>query len=161
MALVTGHYVLPDGNALPVSAIPKIEAIPSKPAITVGGRVISQTPQTVDPDPLTGEFTFSLTPTVDVIDSGFHYLIRGYYLKPDGYDASHGFTRRDLFEYKLYVPTEGGTIGDLVNAPGRPSQAWVIVSLTQPQVEIFGSYWLMADPGGDPSIGNGNLYKVV
>lgn len=161
MALVTGTYVKSDGTPLPAGTVPKIDAIPSKSAITIDGKTVSTYEQTDEPDPVTGAFTFDLIPTVDVLDAGFYYWIRGYYLRPNGYTTGEGYTRHDIFEYKLHVPTEGGAIGELVNAPGRPFEAWVVVSLTQPQVELHGTYWLNADPDGDPNYGNGDLYKVV
>lgn len=156
MVSVTGEYVMSSGNPLPPNAVPRVEAIPSKNAVTVHGEAISAEPQTVTPNSSTGAFTLDLIPTVDVPDAGFHYLIRGYYLDPDAYGET-GFTRKDIFEHKLFVPSGGGSIGDLISLP-RPIFAWVIVSLTQPPVVIPGALWLHASTT-DPAAGNGNLYE--
>lgn len=163
MALVTGTYVTSDGNPLPTGTVPQIEAIPSKPAITINGEAVSVKPQTVTPDPITGAFTFDLIPTVEVLDAGFFYHVRGYYLSPDGYGTG-GFTRHELFDHLLYVPTEGGSIGGLA-ANGRPFEAWVFADpdwteTNQPQVLIPGAYYLSADLA-DPDLGTGDLWKAV
>lgn len=157
MASVTGNYVTSAGAALPANVAPRVEAIPSMAAVAVNGRTISQRPQTVTPNTTTGAYTLELIPTVDVPDAGFHYTIRGYYLDPDMYEPGKGGGRVDVFEHKIYVPTAGGSIGDLIRLP-RPIFAWVIVSLTTPPL-IPGALWLNADPNGNPDLGTGNLYE--
>lgn len=163
MATVTGNYVTSAGQPLPPGAVPRVEALPSKNAVTVDGRVVSLKAQTATPDPSTGAFTFDLIPTVDVIDRDFHYLVRGYYLSPDGYDSS-GYTRVELFDLKVYVPTSGGTIGELASS-ATPFDAWVVVDpsisdANPPEVQLAGAFYLSADLD-DPTLGTGDLYKVV
>lgn len=159
MALVTGNYVTTAGTALPAGAAPEIEAVPSKNAVTIDGLAVSIRSQTVTPA-ADGSFTFDLLPTVDVLDAGFHYMLRGYYLNPDGYGGGGGFSRVDLFELKLRVPTEGGSIGELATSVVAP-EALTIVSLEEPPVVIPGAWWLQADPDGDPTLGTGDYYKAV
>lgn len=173
MAAVTGNYVISSGQPLPSGAVPKIEAVPSKNAVTVDGRVISAEPQTVTPDSVTGAFTLDLIPTVDVLDRGFHYLIRGYYLNPDGY-GSGGFTRVDLFEQTLHVPTGGGQLGELASLPGIPQEAWVFMDPTWSEADpdlgitatnlpnpiLYGAVYVSADKT-NPDLGTGQTWKAV
>lgn len=164
MALVTGNYVTASGAPLPAGAVPQVEAVPSKNAVTVNGRIISVEPQRVTPDGTTGAFSFDLIPTVDVIDRDFHYIVRGFYLKGDGYATGSGFTRVDIFDFNVYVPTAGGTIGELASSP-VPFDTWVIVDpllsdTNPPPVQLAGALYLSADMT-DPTLGTGDLYKVV
>lgn len=160
MALVTGNYVTAAGVALPAGAAPRIDVIPSKPAVTSNGRLISEKPRTVTVG-AGGAFSIDLIPTVDVLDDDFHYLIRGYYLAGDG-DG----TRVDLFEHRLYVPTQGGQIGELDGIPTDITfDAWVFVDPTwtdanPPAMTIPGAYYLSAHPN-DPALGTGTLWKAV
>lgn len=145
MATVTGNYVRSSGAALPVDAIPQVEAIPSKEAVTIDGRAISLTPQVVAPNSTTGAFSFNLIPTVDVVDSGFHYLIRGSYLLPDRYEGS-GSVVYDMFEHKIFVPTEGGQIGSLTVVETDFGLAWQ--GSTPPP---YSGLWLFLADSYDPA----------
>ena len=165
MALVTGNYVTSAGTPLPAGAIPRIEAIPSKPAVTIDGQVISTESQTDAPNAASGAFVFNLIPTVDVLDAGFHYWIRGYYLVPNGYGEGSGYTRHDLFEQKLYVPTAGGQIGTLAAPNSRPFETWVVTDpafsdANPPYPVIAGVLYLSADLD-NPELGTGDLWKAV
>lgn len=162
MATVTGEFTTVHGGNFPAGAQPKVEFVPSKAAITVGGHMISTSTETVTPA-ADRTFSVNLVPTVDVIDSDFHYTVRGYFLKPTGYGGS-GYSRVDVFEQKLYVPTEGGSIGALAHS-GRPFESWVFVDPTwtdtnQPAVIIPGAYYLSADLT-NPNVGTGDLWKAV
>lgn len=159
MATVTGNYVTSAGSAVPAGAEPRVQVTPSEAATTMTGQHISLEPQTVTPNPSTGAFSFDLVPTDTVLANDFHYIVRGYYLKPNGYDSS-GYTSYDTFTYRLYVGADGGTIGELIGGV-RIADAWVLVALTPPPPgrQIAGSYYLNAS--NDPDFGTGDLYRVV
>lgn len=165
MVDVTGNYTTSAGTALPAGVVPRVEAIPSKPVVAVNGRMVSQRPQTATPNASTGAFTLDLIPTVDVVDEDFHYVIKGYYLDPDFYGPGEGAGRVDLFEHRLLVPTEGGSIGVLAAADRLPAVTWVLVDHTwsttnPPRLLIPGFLYLSAHPT-DPDLGTGQLWKAV
>jgi len=114
MALVTGTFVDSAGQPLPAALTPEVRAIPSKPTITVAGKTITTREQTVSPSATTGAYTLDLEPTANALGGDFHYKIRGSFKMPNGYNDGSGYTRVDVFEYRLEVPTAGGTVGDLV-----------------------------------------------
>lgn len=156
MAVVTGSWVDITDAPLPAGVAPQLEFQPSKEAVTVQGQLISSRPE-VAALASDGTFTVNLVPTVDVLDAGFHYWVRGFYLDPDAYGGT-GMTRVDLFEMKLLVPETGGTVDEL-SAGTVASKGWTIVSLTEPPVVIVGAGWLDADPNGDPNLGTGIYYE--
>ena len=162
MALVTGNYVDNGGEALPAGMQPRIEAVPSKPTVTLDGRAVSARPQSVSTG-ADGSFSLDLIPTVDAVDRDFFYTIRGFYLEPNGYDTT-GYKKRELFEYKLPVPTEGGPVGELLAARGLPFDVWVFVDpswtdANEPTAIIPGAYYLSADLD-NPDLGTGDLWKA-
>lgn len=164
MAIVTGNYVTSAGTALPAGVVPKVEVIPSKAAVSAQGRIISQRPQEVTPDPTTGAFTLELVPTVDVPDSDFYYTVKGFYLDPHMYEPGKGGGRVDTFQHKIYVPTAGGMLGELMRTP-LPILTWVLVDpawsdTNLPQIIIPGFLYLSAHPT-DPDLGTGQLWKAV
>lgn len=164
MPTVTGEFTTVHGGNFPAGAQPLVEFVPSKPAVTVGGHLISTSSQEVIPSPTDRTFSVNLVATVDVIDADFHYTVRGSYLEPTGYGTS-GYNKVDVFEHKIYVPTEGGNIGALAKQPGRPFESWVFVDPTwsdtvQPSVIIPGAYYLSAHVS-DPDLGTGDLWKAV
>lgn len=158
MALVTGKYVTSTGAPLPPNAVPLVEAVPSKNAVTIRGEAISTRVEPVSPA-ADGSWSMNLIPTVEVLDAGFHYMLRGYYLVPDGY-GSGGYTRHETFEMKLLVPTLGGSIDQLMGGLVAPD-VFTIVSLQEPPVVVPGARWLHADPNGDPDLGTGDYYRGV
>lgn len=144
MAIVTGKYVQSDGSALPAGVVPQVEAKPSKAFITVDGRSISMREQTVTPAS-DGSYTLQLTPTVDAVERGVHYLVRGSYLVPEGYGPGSGFARHDVFEDRIVVPAEGGNIGDLTVVRTESGLAWR--GSTPPPMSML---WLYVHPTYDP-----------
>lgn len=127
--------------------------------MTVDSVAISREPVTVTPNASTGAYSFDLIPTDRVLAADFHYVVRGYYLAPTGYGVT-GYTRHDVFTFRLYVGADGGPVGENVGGV-RIADAWVTVSLTAPAAnrQIPGSYYLNASD--DPELGTGNLYRVV
>lgn len=147
MAIVTGKYVTSAATPLPAGAVPQVQAIPSRSTVTVDGQTVSAREQTVTPNASTGAYSFDLIPTIDSLDRRFHYTIRGSYLDPDMYGSSGG-ARVDVFEFKLYVPEEGGGVGDLVLVETPSGLAWE--GATPPHVSML---WLFVDPNYDPDSG--------
>lgn len=160
MATVTGNYVTSAGAPVPAGAEPRVEIEPSVAAVTVGGDAVSKEPQTVTPSASTGAFSFNVIPTDQVLAADFHYKVTGYYLAPTGYGVA-GYTRHDVFNFKVYVGADGGELGELVGGV-RVAGAWVHVALTpQPtNRQIPGTYYLDADLN-NPDLGSGDLYLVV
>lgn len=161
MALVTGSFTTAHGGSFPSGSMPGLSFTPSMPAITVGGTVVSTFAQEVTPA-ADRSFSVDLTPTTFVSDPDFHYIVTGYYLVPDGYGGS-GFTKVDVFEYRLYVPSAGGRIGELVQG-GRPAEAFVFFDPTwssqnPPTVLTPGAIYVSADPT-NPDLGTGQIWKV-
>ncbi|MGC5078450.1 hypothetical protein [Agrococcus sp. DT81.2] len=147
MALVTGNYVTISGAPVPAGAQPRVQIHPSTSATTLTGSAISQEPQTVTPDATTGAFTFDVIPTTDVLQRGFHYIITGYYLTPTGY-GSTGHTRHDAFTVKVFVPADGGSIGDIAVVDTAWGLAWQ--GPTPPASTML---WLYTEPTFDPDSG--------
>jgi len=135
MATVTGTFVDSAGNPLPASLAPEVRAIPSKPTITVGGKTIVTREQIVTPNATTGAYTLNLEPTANALGNDFHYLLRGSFKMPSGYSDGAGYTRVDVFEYRLEVPAAGGTVGDLVGK--RVGNSLVYVGTDAPRDDQF------------------------
>ena len=115
MATVTGTFVDSAGKPLPKSLLPEVRVIPSKPTITVAGKTMPTHEQAVTPNETTGAYSFDLEPTVNALDRDFHYELRGSYKMPNGYGDGVGYTRVDVFEHKIHVPTGGGHVGYLLS----------------------------------------------
>jgi len=148
MALVTGTFVDSAGQPLPAALSPEVRVVPSKPTITVAGKTIPTHEQTATPNATTGAYSFDLEPTVNALDRDFHYLLRASYKMPNGYGSGSGYTRVDVFEQKLYVPAEGGTVADLAVAPAMQQTVW-----QGPTPPPYSGLWLYTDPYYDPSSG--------
>lgn len=149
MATVTGTFVDSAGNPLPASLAPEVRVVPSKPTITVDGQTIATHEQADTPDATTGAYSFDLEPTVNALDRDFHYVLRGSYKMPDGYSGGTGYTRVDVFEQKLYVPVDGGSVADLAVAPAVQKATYWEGSTPPP----YSGDWLFIDPTYDPTSG--------
>lgn len=147
MAIVTGTFAPAQGSGWPTSAEPRLLFIPSKPTITLGGTVVSTRTDPVTPG-AGGAFSVNLIPTVHTSDRDFFYTVRGYYLVPDGFQSGAGFNQVDVFEQKIYVPQNGGRIGDL--ALVQDSRGLYYEGNTPPGQSMR---WLFLDPTYDPASG--------
>jgi len=151
MALVTG--TLKDFGLAPLSTYqPLISFTPSSAALQ-GGLLLATRPVAVVPS-ASGAFSADLQPTDGLMPATW-YSIRIQWLDSDG-----GYAAVDFVEWKLFVPQEGGQIGDLVAAPVNP--ALVYTSLTPPEVGGIpsGTWWLESNPNNinDPA-NTGILYE--
>lgn len=162
MALVNGNYRTIGGSAIPANRVPRLDVRGVREASTRTGDLISALAEEITLA-TNGSWSKDLTPTTDVQDHDFHYLLRGFYFEPEGYGSGRGFRRHDVFEHKLYVPPEGGNVGVLLRAP-RPRSTDVLVDPTisdtnPPPVLTPGFLYLSG--GDDPNLGSGDLYEVV
>lgn len=116
MAIVTG--TLNDFGLDALTAYsPEIAFIPSGPAVNavklLATRTVMASPGS------DGSFTVDLAPT-DNLRPERWYTIRIQWL-----DASGGYVGADFPDWRLYVPTAGGILADLIAAPWNPALVWV------------------------------------
>lgn len=136
MAVITGTLLDFSLDALaPYS--PRLIFAGSQPA-TAGDRLLSTKPFGVRVE-ADGSFSVDVQPT-DVVTPAAYYTIRIEWL-----DSAGGFVGVDFVDWRLYVPSEGGAVGDLLEAPSNPGMVWV--GLTPPPDPITpGTWWLHANP---------------
>jgi hypothetical protein len=136
MALVTGS--LKDFSLAPMSdRTPQITFSPSAPAAK-DGLLLATPPVSVYPTG-SGSFSVDLQPT-DELMAVTWYTVRISWLESGG-----GYVAFDFPDWKLFVPQEGGAIGDLIDAPINP--ALVYTSLTPPTGKMpLGIWWLESNP---------------
>lgn len=133
------------------SLSPRIVFTASEPAVT-SNAILSTRPIVVIPN-AAGGFTVELQST-DSVRPLIHYNVRVEWLESDG-----GYVGVDLLGWPLFVPAEGGSIGDLVSTSSIPAQVWV--GLTPPPPPVTpGTWWLETNPD-DPSDprNTGRLYE--
>lgn len=100
-----------------------------------------------------GAFAVNLAPTENV------HPLRWYTIRAEWPDSENKYTSVDFIDWKLFVPTEGGDLADLVEFPSNPQLVWV--SLTPPpHIPAFNSLWLNDNPHDvtDPA-NTGDLYQ--
>jgi hypothetical protein len=129
----------------------------NKPAITTTGSYLATDPITVTPSS-DGTFTVSLSTTDDLVTDDVYYTISAKWQAPD-----LNYIRADFPEWRLYVPSGGGNIADLIKQPTNRSM--VIKSPTNPGNNFGnGALWLQidpADPNNPTNPGNtGDLYEM-
>jgi hypothetical protein len=149
MALVTGS--LKDFALAPMSdRTPQITFSPSAPAAK-DGLLLATRPVSVYPTG-SGSFSVDLQPTDELMPVTW-YTVRISWLESEG-----GYVAVDFVDWKLFVPQEGGAIGDLIDAPVNP--ALVYISLTPPTNALPGTWWLESNPNNinDPA-NTGILYE--
>lgn len=136
MAIVTGK--LTDfGLALLTPYAPELVFVPSGPAV-IAGALLATKPVVVIPA-ADGSFTVNLQPT-DATQTVFWYTLTVEWLNSSG-----GYVGKDFPDWKLFVPTSGGTIGDLVTAPANPAMVWIGES--EPPNPSVGTWWLIPSTG--------------
>ena len=131
MPLVTG--TLSDIAPNPLAGLrPQIIIALSEPT-TKNGRLFATAPIIIEPDP-SGYFAIELASTSGMIPtSGAWYSLTIRWLS-----ASGGF---DHLRWKLRVPSEGGQIGHLLEAPAGADNIWI--SPNPPPVP--GPVWIKND----------------
>ncbi|PZE66886.1 hypothetical protein [Curtobacterium sp. MCBD17_021] len=152
MAAITG--ALRDfglNNLTPLS--PRLVFTASAPAVTRSG-IFSTRPVVAIPNG-SGNFTVELQETASIRPAIF-YRIRIEWME-DG-EGTAGYVGVDLLHWPLFVPPEGGAIGDLIQAPANSSAVWV--GLLPPTDPTPGTWWLEMNPddAADPR-NTGQLYE--
>jgi hypothetical protein len=149
MAIVTG--TLTDFNLQSLySASARLVFTASDPGI-LPGRLLSTRPIVVIPS-ASGAFEVDLRPT-DAIMPLVWYQVRIDWLDSDG-----GYVGTDFVPWPLFVPSEGGAIGDLLSMPSNPGMVWE--GPTPPDNPTPGTWWLQVNPNdpADPR-NTGQLYE--
>jgi hypothetical protein len=129
----------------------------NKPAITDSGTFIVTDPIEVTPAS-DGTFSVNLSNTDTLLTNDVYYTMSAEWRAPD-----LNYARADYPDWKVYVPTGGGNLADLIKQPANRSM--VIKSPTNPGPYFGkGAMWLQIDPA-DPdnplNPGNtGDLYEM-
>jgi len=119
------------------SLSPRVIFTASEAAVT-SNAILSTRPIVVIPN-AAGGFTVELQST-DSVQPLVFYRIRVEWLESDD-----GYVGVDLLDWPLYVPAEGGSIGDLLGTPSNPMQVWI--GLTPPPSPVTpGTWWLVSNP---------------
>jgi hypothetical protein len=149
MATVTG--ILTDFNLQSLDSYSaRIIFTASEPA-TLPGRLLSTKEIVVIPG-ADGSFSVDLRPT-DAITPQVFYRVRIEWLDSDG-----GFVGTDYIGWRLFVPSDGGPIGDLLSMPSNPSMVWE--GPTPPENPTPGTWWLQVNPDDpDDPRNTGQLYE--
>jgi hypothetical protein len=150
MAVITGTLLDFSLDALaPYS--PRLFFCPSGPS-TAGPRLLATRPFGVHIDP-DGSFSVDVQPTDTIIPAAY-YTVRVEWLDSDG-----GFVGVDFPDWRIYVPSEGGAIGDLLRAPSNPASVWV--DLEPPPAPVApGTWWLRSSATNpDDPRNTGYLYE--
>lgn len=112
MPTITG--TLSDIGLEPLTGLsPVLRFTPSSPAVDREGRVFASKPVEVTPAP-NGAFSVDLASTEGLSPVGAHWQVQVGWRNPTA-DGT-GFSPTDALSHKLFVPTGGGRIGDLVAA---------------------------------------------
>jgi hypothetical protein len=156
MATVTGK-LLDFGLASINGLNPVITFRANKPATTTTGSFLATNPITVTPAS-DGTFSVSLSTTDDLVTGDVYYTISADWRAPD-----LNYMRADYPDWKVYVPSGGGNIADLIKQP--VNRSIVITSPTNPGPNYGpGAYWLQLDPNDPNNPANpgntGDLYEM-
>lgn len=116
MAKVTG--ALTDFGLQPFPELqPRLIFTPSGPGVS-GARLFATKPMIVTPAG-SGSFTVELQPTAN-LRPALWYTITIEWLDPAG-----NYISSDHLSWKLFVPSGGGELSDLIETPANPSLVWV------------------------------------
>jgi hypothetical protein len=129
----------------------------NKPAVTSAGTFLVTDPLEVTPAS-DGTFTATLSTTDDLVTDDVYYTMCAEWRAPD-----LNYMRADFPDWKLYVPSGGGNLADLIKQPANRSM--VIKSPVNPGNNFGpGTTWLQidpADPDNPANPGNtGDLYEM-
>lgn len=141
-AVVSG--TLSDFGLDPIAGLyPEIEFRPSGPAAGSAGRLLVSEPVRATPAS-DGTFTVNLQTTDDLLPVGVHYKIEIRWL-----DSAGKYIKADSPDWKLKVPSGGGSIADLLKLP--IGSGFVIYSPTAPPTWVgILATWFQLDPD-DPN----------
>jgi hypothetical protein len=149
MAVVTGTLYDIGGGHL-AGKFPELVFTLNDTAVTAGGVYVTE-PSVITPGG-DGSFTANL-PATELMRDDNYYKLHIQWL-----DTAGNSNRIDFPDWKIRVPTGGGTIGDL-RGPGS-NLSMVYVSLTPPEHPVPFMLWLEQNPDDpeDPA-NSGNLYR--
>lgn len=136
---VTGNLDEVSGGHL-VGKIPEIHFTLNAPNAKAGALIPTE-PKTVQPDS-NGAFTVNLETTTDMMDDAY-YTVSIQWL-----DAGGNYVKADFPDWKLQVPTGGGSFTNLFGGPPK-NQRMVYVSLTPPPNPRNLTLWLKANPANE------------
>lgn len=139
MPIVTGQ--IRDFGLQPLSAFrPELVFHPSGPGLA-GSRILGTKPIIVRPfAQATGSFSVELQSTESLLNDVW-YRIELRWLNTDG-----TFVSKDLPDWKVRVPIEGGALVDMLDAPVQGGLAW-IGETPPPQTPVPGMWWLVPSTG--------------
>lgn len=139
MALATVTGALSDiGVAAFPTLSPRLIFTLSGPA-TEGTRVFATKPKVVPVNAGSGIFTVDLQTTTNLRPAAW-YTITIEWLDPSG-----NYVAADFLEWKLFVPSGGGNLADLLETPVNPMLFWA--GPTPPPNPQPGQYWLNTTTG--------------
>lgn len=119
------------------------------------GRVVPTEPVSVIPDG-TGDFTVTLTDTTTLLNEGW-YTLSIEWLRP-GTPEKPGFGPIDFPDWRILMPSSGGTIQDLITdsqgRPGGSNGAFIWVGLTAPINPRPFTYWIQSNPDDATALNN-------
>lgn len=137
MATVTG--ALSDFGINPFPELqPRLIFTPSGPGVSAT-RLFATKPIIVDVASGSGSFTVNLQPT-DGVRPAVYYKVTIEWLDPAG-----NYVSADFLEWKIFVPSAGGELYDLIQAPVNPLLFYV--GETAPLYPVPGQYWLKPSTG--------------
>jgi len=150
MPAVTGNLTDIGGGHL-VGKIPELHFFLNAPN-TKTGVVLPTEKLTVQPAS-DGSFTANLQATTDMLDDAW-YTVSMQWL-----DAGGNYVKADFPDWKLEVPTSGGSFPNLFGKPPQNTRM-VYVSLTPPDDPRPFTLWMQANPDNDLDAANTwNLYE--
>ena len=133
------------------SLSPRIIFTASEPAVT-SNAILSTRPIVVIPN-AAGGFTVELQST-DSVQPLVFYRIRVEWLEDTG-----GYVGVDFVDWPLYVPSDGGSIGDLLSTPSNPASVWIDLE-PPPEPVAPGTWWLRSSATNpDDPRNTGYLYE--
>lgn len=148
MATVTG--ALSDFGLKPFPELqPRLIFTPSGPSLSVS-RLFATKPVIVRPFG-SGSFSVELQPTT-TLRPVVWYTVTVEWLDPAG-----NYVSSDELSWKLFVPTAGGELSNLLETPANPFLFWV--GDTEPPNPQTGMLWLYTGPTTS-SRTRGSIYKL-
>lgn len=119
------------------------------PAVTQSGALLATKDINVSPNS-SGDFSVTLAATDNLATGNVWYTISISWL-----DAAKNYVQVDFPDWKLFVPTKGGDLADILEKPANPGL--VYIGLIAPAYPSPGMKWLEMNPDG--TAGTGNLYE--
>lgn len=150
MPNVTGNLTDVGGGHL-VGKIPEIHFTLNAPNAKAGVMLPTE-PKTVQPG-TDGSFTVNLQSTVDMMFDAW------YTLSIQWLDGAGNYVKADFPDWKIEVPTGGGSFSDLFGKPPQ-NTAMIYVSLSAPEKPQKWMFWLKDDPTDpDNPLNTGKLHQ--